>query len=317
MSACDNLTQATKDAQRKRPKPAKPVEPSSEVERYYHAQLRSLVRAMAKEINAEVMPAIKAERDDYTDTPDRPALTIDALYTQDDWARKIIDAINRVKARYFTPAFEAAYQRIARTFVGRTDEATTRQLVKNVNTAIGVDIKPLLSERDMDDYIQASIAENVSLIKSIPEQFFKRIESTIYSGLKDGVYPTEVAKQLQEDYGVSYRRARFISRDQQSKITSQIVEKRQQQAGITHYRSIDSDDERVTGRPGGKYPNAKISCWGIARKDVGYGKGVYTWKEGASWGGQTGLHAGRHHPGCRCTASPVFEFELPSNKRPA
>jgi len=316
MTALKQLTKATKDAKRKRPKPAKPVKPDDSVERYYHAQLRSLVRAMAKEINAEVMPAIKAERDDYTDTPDRPALTIDALYTQDDWARRIIDAINRVKARYFTPAFEAAYDRIARTFVNRTSEATTRQLVKNVNTAIGVDINPLLSDREMDDYIQASIAENVSLIKSIPEQFFTRIENTIYNGMKDGVYPTEIAKQLQEDYGVSYRRARFIARDQQAKITSQIVEKRQQQAGITHYRAIDSGDERTTGNPSGKYPNAKISCWGIARKDVGFGKGVYTWKEGASWGGQTGLHPGNHHPGCRCTASPVFSFELP-DKKPA
>lgn len=316
MTALKKLTQATKDAQRKRLKPAKPIKPSDEVERYYHAQLGSLVRAMAKEVNAEVMPAIKAERDDYTDIPDRPALTIDALYTQDDWARRIIDAINRVKARYFTPAFEAAYNRIARTFVSRTDETTTRQLVKNVNTAIGVDIRPLLSERDMDDYIQASIAENVSLIKSIPDRFFARIETTIYDGLKNGTYPSVIADQLQAGYGVTYRQARFIARDQQSKITSQIVEKRQQQAGITHYRAIDSGDERTTGNPSGKYPNAKISCWGIARKDIGFGKGVYTWKEGASWGGQSGLHPGRHHPGCRCTASPVFSWELPDNKKP-
>jgi uncharacterized protein with gpF-like domain len=184
-------------------------------------------------------------------------------------------------------------------------------MVNSVNRAVGVDIKPMLSERAMDDFVQASIAENVGLIRSIPEQYFGSVESAVLGGMKNGERPSGIATAIQAASGVSKRRANLISRDQLAKITGQVVEKRQTQAGINHYRSIDSNDERVSGRPGGKYPNARISCWGIARKDIGYGPGVYTWKEGATWAGEGGLHPGRHHVNCRCTSSAVFEWELP------
>ena len=299
------LPEAVAKHQERRRRPARAIKRPDDLERYYRAQLFSLIRAMDKAVKAEVMPVIKQERDEYT---------ADALLTNDNWASRIIAAINRVADRFINQFINRQYERIGREFVGRANQQTTREVVQSVNRAVGVDITPMLSDRDMADYIEMSIEQNVQLIKSVPQQYFERMRSVIYEGTRAGVYPSNLAEQVQAETGVSYRRAKVIVRDQTSKITGQIAQRRQEQAGIKHYRVSTANDERVSGAPGGRYPNAKISCYGIARQDIGFGPGVYTWKDGAEWNGVTRLHPGNHHVGCRCTGTPVFEWELPDKK---
>jgi hypothetical protein len=171
----ETLMAATTAAQRKKPKSAKAVSPPAGVERYYRTQLRSLVRAMARDIDSELMPIIKAQRAEYTQ---------DAVYTADDWARSVIEAIARVRDRFLSTSLTEAYRRISEVFVNRTTEATTASMVNSGNRAVGVDIKPMLSERAMDDFVQASIAENVGLIRSIPEQYFGSVESRPARGVR-------------------------------------------------------------------------------------------------------------------------------------
>ena len=90
---------------------------------------------------------------------------------------------------------------------------------------------------------------------------------------------------------------------------------RSQSLGIMYYRWSTSNDRRVSGNPSGAYPYAKIKCYMIAKRDIGYGKGVYTYKDGAEYAGETKLHPGTCHPECRCRRIPLIEgvnFELPS-----
>ena len=295
MTPLEQLQATTAERQAKRRRPAKPVKPPESAERYYRAQLRSLVQAMAESIERHVAPTLKRIKPEYT---------------ADSWSDDIEGSLEAAWAPFAGAAMEAAYQRLAREFVSRVTQETTERLVRSVNQAAGVNLGPIFEADGMRDFMRVSIEQNTSLISSVPEQYFKRVRTVVYEGVAGKVAPTTIASRIQEATGVTYRQARVIARDQNAKITSQVNERRQNQAGIKYYRAVDAGDERVTGRPGGKYPNARISCWGIARKDIGYGKGVYTWKDGASWGGETGLHPGRHHPLCRCTASPVFESEI-------
>jgi len=164
----------------------------------------------------------------------------------------------------------------------------------------------------MAEYIDASVLDNVNLIKSVSEQYFQRVQNVVLGGMRSGDSPTTIARALQHQTGITDRRARIIARDQIAKLNSQIVQRRQVQAGITHFRWVTANDERVTGRPGGRYANAKVKCHEIAKRDIGFGPGVYRWDRGASYAGETNLHPGQAHVNCRCTASPVFEWQLPN-----
>lgn len=304
------LTAMNERAGKSRRRQARVRDYRKRVQQYYNAQLQSLVRLMAREVRENIIPVIKQERDDYRSMDAAP----DPQYTRDTWSDLLLDAWRRTMERFFSESFQSQYERIAQRTVSMANAESTEAFVESVNKAVGVDIRPMMSESGMQDYINVANQQNVQLIRSVPEQYFGRIESIVLGGVRDGDAPTLITRRIQEATGVTQRQAKTIARDQTAKLTSEITERRQRQSGVKYYRSVDAGDERVTGRPGGKYPNAKISCWGIARKDIGYGPGVYRWDKGASWGGQTGLHPGRHHINCRCTATPVFEWELPGNE---
>lgn len=281
-------------AKRKRkPRAPKPVMPSKDAERYYLAKMMELVRSMASGLIAVLDPELKRLKRDYI---------ADAKPTMDGWTDDILAAIRGVSRRFSSSLFESQIQRVAASTVSRAEADNAEDFRKSVNQAVGVDFQLITRTKGMQDYLEASAAENVNLIKSIPDEYFKNVETIVLGGMKDGLAPTAIAKQIQEQTGVSARRAKLIARDQVSQLNSDLTRQRQAAAGIEFYKAVDAGDQRVSGAPGGKYPNSKISCYGIARQDIGYGPGVYKVADGAPWGGKTGLHPGKHHVLCRCIA---------------
>lgn len=250
-----------------------------------------MVRLMAAELVKAIEPELKRLKRDYIS---------DAKPTMDGWTDDILAAIRGVSRRFSSSLFESQIQRVAASTVSRADADNAEDFRKSVNQAVGIDFQLITRPKGMQDYLEASTAENVNLIKSIPDEYFKNVETIVLGGMKDGLAPTAIAKQIQEQTGVSARRAKLIARDQVSQLNSDLTRQRQAAAGIEFYKAVDAADQRVSGAPGGKYPNAKISCYGIARQDIGYGPGVYKVADGAPWGGKTGLHPGKHHVLCRC-----------------
>lgn len=282
---------------KRKPRAPKPVRPSEDAERFYRGELNHLVRTMSQRLYGVLGPALARLKPQYT---------ADSRVTLDGWADDILSVIRQVSAFFVGSLFDAQAKRVAEGTVSRADADNAEHFRKSVNQAVGVDFSLITKPKGMTDYLEASTAENVSLIKSIPQEYFQRVESIVLSGMKSGLAPTAIAKQIQEQTGVSARRAKLIARDQVSQLNSDLTRQRQIAAGIEFYQSMDADDERVSGNPSGKYPNAKISCYGIARQDIGYGPGVYKVTEGATWRGVTGLHPGKHHPLCRCVAKAMI-----------
>lgn len=154
-----------------------------------------------------------------------------------------------------------------------------------------------------EEELRAFVAENVALIKSIPETAFDRMERVIRSSLSSGVDPKSLSKIVEESFDVSRSRARLIARDQVSKANGQIMRKTQQAAGVARYRWTTARDERVRGNPLGVNP--KGSHFYLEGK-------VFAWTAPPIVDPTTGR---REHPGgdyqCRCIAIPVFDEEEP------
>ena len=66
----------------------------------------------------------------------------------------------------------------------------------------------------MRDIMRATIGQQVSLIKSIPSQYFTNIESLVMRSVQTGRDLEQLTTDLQEQFGVTRRRAAFIARDQ-------------------------------------------------------------------------------------------------------
>ena len=286
----ETLTAMNEQVGRTRKRPARPVDTQKRVERFYRKQLLQIVREIAKEVKADILPILREEKADYTGDS----------YTIDAWADRIIQALTALAEKYTASSFLSQYRRMAQRTVSMAEAETTQAFVDSVNKAVGVDLRPMLSSENMSGYLEVATQANVELIKSVPMEYFDRIQNAVFGGVRNGDAPTTIARNIQKATGITDRRARLIARDQSAKLTGEISERRQKQSGIKYFKWITSKDERV----GTDHARA-------AARDVGYGPGVYRWDNPP----KEGIPGSATRPNCRCTATPIFEWQLPKDKR--
>jgi SPP1 gp7 family putative phage head morphogenesis protein len=146
---------------------------------------------------------------------------------------------------------------------------------------------------------QAVIAEQVNLIKSIPQQYLKDVETHVWQSVAKGGDMSTLSRELQKTYGVTRDRAATIARDQNNKAKATIERARRQELGITHAIWQHS--------AGGKVPRAT---------HVALSGKTYLIAQGA-WDSNEGKYV---LPGelinCRCTSRAVIPaFETISQAR--
>ena len=108
------------------------------------------------------------------------------------------------------------------------------------------------------DAMNASISEQVGLIKSIPERYFDQVQGDVMRSVSLGRDLEGLTKALQKNYGVTYRRASFIARDQNNKATATMTRVRQLEVGVTKAVWVHSQ--------GGKEPRPTHLAAGKAKK---------------------------------------------------
>lgn len=125
------------------------------------------------------------------------------------------------------------------------------------------------------------VAENASLIKSVPQEVAQRVGKLVDEMVRGGSRWETISKRLQEEEGIAVRRADLIARDQTSKYNGALNEAYQREAGIEHYEWRGAMDARE--RP------THVALQGM----------VFAWDHPPPVG----------HPGedyrCRCVAVPV------------
>lgn len=176
----------------------------------------------------------------------------------------------------------------------QVDRFAAAQVARALRRVVGLDVTRggLLTEA-----IQGWSAENVKLIKTIDSRFFDDIRKVTTEALRTGRSTRDLIKEFQARYSVSKSRAEVIARDQIGTLNSKLTQDRQTSLGVTKYRWRTLRDERVRGRPGGKYPDARPSHWAREGQE-------YEWAKPPRESDDDG------HPGepiqCRCTAEPVL-----------
>lgn len=82
--------------------------------------------------------------------------------------------------------------------------------------------------------LDVKVVDNVSLIRSIPEEYFTKIEGAVSRGFLAGRDLEAIAKELRHTGEVTTKRAALIARDQSNKLTAQMNGARQGELGIRY-----------------------------------------------------------------------------------
>lgn len=234
----------------------------------YRNQLLQLVNLLKQAIASQVEPVLRQFEPEYVN--DAYAITLEQVF------ERLRDAYSSV---------DQQAKAVASGFTGAVNTANKQRFYAAMENAVGVDLRQVLQNENLTDILIATTRENVALIRSIPDEYLKKVETIVFTGTTQGRSAVSMLKQIQKLGKVTESRARLIARDQTSKLNSALNQQRQQNLGIEEYIWRTSGDERVRSSHAAK--NGKRFRWDDPPEDTG-------------------------HPGqdiqCRCVAQPVIKI---------
>ncbi|MEM8017416.1 phage minor head protein [Morganella morganii] len=141
--------------------------------------------------------------------------------------------LNRLK-RKWDKIFNSKAAEMADKFTSQVDMNAQRSLDDSLKQLSGgITIKTPAMPEALKDKMIAATAENISLIKSIPQQFHSRIEgAALRSVSQTGSGSKTLLDEIRDIGGVIEKRAAFIAVDQTRKITTAANYERMKSAGI-------------------------------------------------------------------------------------
>lgn len=149
---------------------------------------------------------------------------------QDESPAMALTKMMRRLAKQWQRRFDEAAQPVASEFAESSMSAADVSL-RNALRQKGFSVQFHLT-RAANDVFQATVQENVELIKSIAAEHLQDVQGLVMRSVTQGRDLEGLAKDLQKRYGVTKRRAAFIARDQNNKATATITRVRQQGLGI-------------------------------------------------------------------------------------
>ncbi|AUR99172.1 head morphogenesis domain protein [Vibrio phage 1.263.B._10N.286.51.B1] len=279
------LQQQLADISEQQAAKSKPIELPKAIGISYNAELQRMVRRIKKDIDQSIKPQVK---------------DLEFEYTADSWADVIEVSLAALRQRWSSEIFNRFAERMASKFVQAVNVQNQQQF-QNQYKSFGINI--YAGNQAVSDYLDATVKDNVRLIKSIPDQYLTQVEAIVLGNMRAGMRPSAINKQLQDQFGVTERRARVISRDQVSKASNGLAKKRMESSGFKYFQWIDSKDSRVRSRH--KH---------IANKVTKYGKGIYSFSDLPL--NDKGIPiAPSDDIQCRCVMRPVLPSETDNNKK--
>lgn len=162
------------------------------------------------------------------------ARTIAALINSGD-EQKIMNAV-RDASRKAQQKFNEDAEALAFSFSNGVSEDAKRRFSGGIEKATGMKLSKDFMSRAGAAVLADATEENVSLIRSIPEEHFARIEEVVQESVRRGNDKSYLLKELSESYDISLRRARVIADDQTAKVTQHAERAQAQSLGL--YKSV-------------------------------------------------------------------------------
>lgn len=186
-----------------------------------------------------------------------------------------------------------------------------KQWKKQTESALGYEFRT--SDPWWNDVRDSWINENVSLIRSVSDDYRTKVQETVSRGIRNGLSYKEITEQVKDvDEKVLKNRAKLIARDQIGKLNGQITKHKMEEVGLNIYEWLTAMDERVRGNPAGLYPKAIPSHFDMHGKLCKWSDdSVYANKSNPkTWMLRTGkmpLSIPGEEIQCRCTAKAYYD----------
>lgn len=280
----------------------RPLQHNAGIESRYVAVLVKLVNQMTAQVERAVLPILR-EADKEQATTD--GFTLDAISDEKKAAnkkaaKKAAAAVEKLQATFASMFKNRAHKIADGMFQAVTAESGTALNSTLSEIAGKITLGMGFMDGPVGDVVRGGIAENIALIKSIPESYMGRVSEHLEAAATSGGNMTGLIGKIQAAAGIEKRRAKNIALDQTRKAYNTINGARMAAAGVTKFEWVHSG--------GGQRPRHKH----IERWPAGLNGGIFELANppNAAEDGDPPYHA---LPGqminCKCTMAPVIEME--------
>ena len=191
------------------------------------AKYRKALQRMIAEMHGSVEYWLTAA---YRKDPPRMAALVEQAQdaaTPSQRIRKILDDL----AKRWIGRFDEMAPKLAEAYLQgafKASDSAFRQALKEAGWSVEFKMTPAVR-----DAFNASLAENVGLIKSIPEKYLQQVEGVVMRSYSAGRDLETMVKELKTLYPAASHRAELIARDQSNKANAVVNRTRQMELGIT------------------------------------------------------------------------------------
>lgn len=217
----------------------------------YRRQLSTLARQLSEDARTIIVPLLRE---------------LSPQWVNDSYASTLEEAFDRLRSNYVNIGVLAKIA--ADEFVTSANAANKQRFYKALESSIGINLQSIIQNEDLTDTLIATTRENVSLIESIPSEYFKKIETIVFTGTTQGSTAGSLIKQIVDLGQSTTKRAKLIARDQSTKLNSALNQQRQQNLGVDEYIWRTADDGRVRESHASK--NGQTFKWDKPPSDTGH-----------------------------------------------
>lgn len=249
--------------------------PPTGVQLRYLSELKALLAYARALVGARLLPILP-------DLLDKAAELRGDTRNDANPARRINKMFDRMSEAFYKKFPQERLEKLTKQIAEATSEHQKAQLFRQVKSTIGIDL-PSILDKGLSARVKQFTAENVALIKTLPQTYFDDIEKRVLAGMRAGTRHEVIATELEDRLGVAESRAKLIARDQVLKFNGELNGIRQQALGIESYIWRTVQDNRV-------------------REEHAEREGqIYKWGEGEQPGEEVN---------CRCFSEPDFSALL-------
>lgn len=190
--------------------------------KYVHA-LTSLTAQMTAQVKREIVKLFKTDAAAAHFGQDATIASQSRILIADLGAR-------------FNDLFAKKAKPLAETMVKDADKVSTTTMHSSLQKLSGgMSLKTSAWSSGLENIYKASVAENVSLIKSIASEYLQKVEGAVMRSITTGNGLQDLIPALEQYEGMTHRRAKNIALDQTRKAYNSINKGRMQALGVSKF----------------------------------------------------------------------------------
>jgi SPP1 gp7 family putative phage head morphogenesis protein len=201
-----------------------PLNPSAAIEQRYYLALRVLIDRMTAEADHELKQLFRTEH-------------AEEYFAQDASISSQARILTNALIKKYTDLFASLSKPMAERFAEESDKSSdiaVKSSLRQMSDELTLSTKTITSG-PLNDILNATVTENVGLIKSIPAQYLNGVQGAVMRSITTGNGMQDLVPYLQKHKGITLRRARMIAKDQTVKSFTSLSRARMQKIGLKSY----------------------------------------------------------------------------------